>query len=84
MVFASLAWWAPPAQAQATLGDRVAKQRQPYTGPSLLAIDKSILALALQDYGKWREEHDRKTFPADMPKVGEPYDPVTGNVIRVR
>lgn len=43
---------------------------------------KSELALSLRDYGIWREEHDRNTFPTDMPKAGEPYDSVTGNVIR--
>jgi len=40
------------------------------------------LALSLRDYGLWRAEHDRNTFPTNMPKVGEPYDPVTGNAIR--
>jgi hypothetical protein len=82
-IIASLAWWAPPAQAQAAINDsRIAEPRQPYTGPSLLSLDKDLLALALRDYGMWREEHDRNTFPSDMPKVGEPYDPVTGNAIR--
>jgi hypothetical protein len=41
----------------------------------------SHLAGNMLDYGMWREEHDRNTFPIDMPKVGEPYDPVTGNAI---
>jgi hypothetical protein len=82
VVIAALAWWAPPVQAQATVEGSKTSQRQPYTGPSLLSLDKDMLALALRDYGMWREEHDRKTFPTDMPKIGEPYDPVTGNAIR--
>jgi hypothetical protein len=41
------------------------------------------LALKLQDYGMQREKRDRDTFPTHMPKVGEPYDLVTGNAIRV-
>jgi DNA-binding IclR family transcriptional regulator len=80
----TLLWWAPPVQAQATVDSSRTEPRQPYTGPSLLAIDKDLLALALRDYGMWREEQDRNTFPSDMPRAGEPYDPVTGNAIRNR
>lgn len=47
-----------------------------------MTLNKAELALSLRDYGMWREEHDRNTFPTDMPKAGEPYDPVTGNAIR--
>ena len=76
-----------PAHAQALDGQVVGqyteqRTEQRYQGPSLLSVDKDLLAKALLDYGMWREEHDRKTFPSDMPKAGEPYDPVTGNVIR--
>ena len=62
-----------------------AQQKPPerhYQGPSLLSIDKDLWARALRDYGMWREKHDRDTFPTDIPKIGEPYDPVTGNAIR--
>ena len=93
VMIAALAWWAPPAQALAYDGliteaepVIIAEPRyladQPVNGPSLLSVDKDLLALALRDYGMWREEHDRNTFPVDMPKAGEPYDPVTGNAIR--
>jgi hypothetical protein len=81
VAIAVLTWWVPPAQAQQAK-DQIAEPRASYQGPSLLSIDKDLLAKALLDYGMWREEHDRKTFPIDMPKAGEPYDPVTGNAIR--
>lgn len=70
-VTASLAWAAPTCAAY-----------QPFPQSSLLTPEKVKLALSLRDYGMWREEHDRNTFPTDMPKPGEPYDPVTGNAIR--
>ena len=47
-----------------------------------MTVNKTDLALSLRDYGMWREQHDRSTFPHTMPKAGEPYDPVTGNVTR--
>lgn len=56
----------------------------PFPRDNLLTPEKVKLALSLRDYGMWREEHDRNTFPSDMPKAGEPYDPVTGNAIRER
>jgi hypothetical protein len=40
------------------------------------------LAGQLLDYGMWREEQDRNSFPIDPPGVGEPYDPMTGNLVR--
>jgi hypothetical protein len=46
------------------------------------SIDMDALTAALREYGIWREQHDRNTFPSDMPKVGETYDPVTGNAVR--
>jgi hypothetical protein len=45
------------------------------------AEQTAALAASLRDYGLWRWEHDVTTFPEHMPKIGEPYDPVTGNVI---
>jgi len=42
------------------------------------------VAQSLIDYAMWREEHSRTTFPIDMPKVGEPYDPATGNAVRIK
>jgi hypothetical protein len=41
-----------------------------------------ILPSDMLDYGMWREEHDRATFPRDFPLQGEPYDWATGNAIR--
>jgi hypothetical protein len=80
---ALLAWFAPPAQAfdgQPRVVE--ARQSAPVNQPSLLSLDKDWLAQSLRDYGMWREQHDRDTFPPDMPGVGEPYDAVTGNAIR--
>jgi hypothetical protein len=43
--------------------------------------DIAALVLSLQDYGMMRSEQDRNNFPQHMPRAGEPYDPVTGNVL---
>jgi hypothetical protein len=55
---------------------------EPRNGPKsydeLTADDLAEIARGLIDYGMWRWEEDRKTFPKDMPKEGEPYDPITG------
>jgi hypothetical protein len=37
------------------------------------------LAAKLLDYGMWRAEQDRNSFPTDFPREGEMYDPATGN-----
>ena len=86
LLLALLVW--TPAQAfdGVPVEPQIAKERiveaiNPFPRGSML-MDKDELARSLQDYGMWRELQDRGTFPSDMPKVGEPYDWVTGNVIR--
>lgn len=77
-VIALLTWGAP--QVFNKLAN--AKPRyviDPVSQPRSLQIDVDALARSLREYGIWREEHDRNTFPTDMPKAGEPYNPVTGN-----
>jgi hypothetical protein len=33
----------------------------------------------LKDYGQYREEQDRRSFPGNIPPEGSPYDPKTGS-----
>jgi hypothetical protein len=58
---------------------------EPMHGPrrfdKMTPADIAALALSLQDYGMMRSEQDRNNFPQHMPRAGEPYDPITGNVL---
>jgi hypothetical protein len=62
-----------------------AAQGEPMHSPrrfdKMTPADIAALALSLQDYGMMRSEQDRNNFPQHMPRAGEPYDPVTGNVL---
>jgi hypothetical protein len=62
-----------------------AAQAEPMHSPrrfdKMTPADIAALALSLQDYGMMRSEQDRNNFPQHMPKAGEPYDPITGNVL---
>jgi hypothetical protein len=48
---------------------------------TMTADETAKIASDMLDYGMWREQQDRDTFPKDMPKAGEPYDWETGNAL---
>jgi hypothetical protein len=68
--------------AHAVVAAHAEEPKPPADITKITAEEKAKLSGDLLDYGMWREQQDRDSFPKDMPKVGEPYDWATGNAIR--
>jgi hypothetical protein len=82
-----LAFWFGTLVAGMTLGFILTQAcGEPRKGPlgfnELTTEQLEELAQSLLDYGMWREEQDRNSFPNNMAKAGEPYDSFTGEVLR--
>jgi hypothetical protein len=65
-----------------TVMARADDQKPPVDIKNMTTEEIATISDSLLDYAMWCEEHDRTTFPVDMPPAGEPYDSVTGNRIK--
>lgn len=68
----------------ATAAHGETRTKTPLPQPPPPRSDVESLADKLFGYGSMREQQDRESFPKNMPKAGEAYDPVTGESIYPR